>query len=111
MSPTLAIIFAVLSTLATTYAIYDMWRKRQASHSVEVMQSAVNLLGPYKEEVAQLRKDLVEANLTIMDLKNRLGQADLRASELNKELGDARTEVAYLRLQVHTLCSQVEKGM
>lgn len=110
MNPGLAITFGVLSVLATLYAAYDLWQRRSASNSVEVMKSAVGLLAPYKEEVTQLRRDLTEANLTIVDLKGSLGQADLRVSELNIELENARTELAYLRLQVHNLTRELTKG-
>lgn len=111
MNPALAITFGVLSVLATLYAAYDLWQRRSASNSLEVMKSAVGLLAPYKEEVAQLRRDLTGANLTIVDLTGRLNQADLKVSELNGELENARTELAYFRLQVHTLSTQLAKGV
>lgn len=111
MNPAVAVTFGVLSVLATLYAAYDLWQRRSASNSVEVMKAAVGLLAPYKDEVTQLRRDLTDANLTILDLKGNLGQADLRVSELNIELENARTELAYLRLQVHTLTTQLTKGM
>jgi chromosome segregation ATPase len=110
VNPSLAIVFAVLSGLATMYAIYDLWRKRKTSNSIEVISSAVALLKPYKDEVSQLRKDLTDANLTIAGLSNRLSEAELRASNLNTELENARVELAYMRMQVHTLTVQLSES-
>lgn len=110
MNPTLGIVFAVLSALATLYALYDLWRKRKTSNSIEVISSAVALLKPYKDEVSQLRRDLTDANLTIADLSRRLSLADLKASSLNTELENARVELAYLRMQVHTLTVQLSES-
>lgn len=110
MNPTLAVVFAVLSGLATLYAMYDLWRRWHGSSSVEVTRAAVALLAPYQEEVARLRQDLAAAGVTIVDLKQKLAQADIRVSGLNTDLENARTELAYLRVQVRTLTTQLSKG-
>lgn len=101
------IISGGFTLLCTLYAAYDLWKKRHAASSVDVVSSAVELLKPYKEEVSSLRKDLQKANTVIDNLNDKLEKAENRADQLNSQLVDAQTEVGYLKVQVRLLSNQI----
>lgn len=107
MSLTLIVsLIGLLSVGSAVYTGIDLWRKRTLSTSVEVVSSAVQLLKPYKEELAEVNSQLANARVTIKDLGTKLDAAELRAHKLSLELDSARSEISYLRAQVNLLTSR-----
>lgn len=88
---------------------YSWWKNKQSKSSVDVVTSAVQLLRPYQEEVDRLSKKLETANSQILDMTQKLNNAENRANDLNNLLVDAQAEVGYLRTQVKVLSKQLEK--
>lgn len=75
-----------------------------------VVQSAIELLAPYKSEVAELKTNLHNARDTIDDLKDKLDAATRRANDLNEQLLDAQSELGFLRIQVKSLSQQIKQA-
>ena len=90
-------------------------RRKDAAHADDeadrmVVQSAVQLLAPYRQEVAELKTKLGEATVTIEKMKTELDTANQRAKNLAEELQSAQAEVGYLRVQVTALTKQMPGG-
>ena len=107
-------IVGALAWLPGIYGVIEAIRRHRESvrQSVDegdrlVVQSAIQLLAPYKTEVAELKKNLKHAAETIDDLKTQLDDANKRASSLNAQLVDAQTELSYLRVQVKIMSQQI----
>lgn len=106
---TIVILLGVLTALLTLLQGYDWWKKRQSKSSIDVVNSAMQLLKPYQEEAESLRKNLEKANDQILDLSMKLNAAQTEAKELSTQLVDAQAEVGYLRTQVRILSQQLSK--
>lgn len=114
------IIIAVVGALAWIpgiYGIIDAVRRRRENlrHTIDegdrmVVQSAIELLAPYKKRVNELEIQLKDAEDIIHDLSHNLETATVRANTLNEQLIDAQTELSYLRIQVKTLTQQIDAG-
>jgi chromosome segregation ATPase len=103
----IAIIISALAVCATLYQVYLAWRaRRQEKMRAElsgdrvVVQSALELLKPYKEQVAELRAELTNANTA-------LASASVQISDLTSRLFEAQTELTALRQQIKTMSSDL----
>lgn len=105
MKPETIITIAVmiLGLVGAVYAGYDLFQKRRSTGTSDVVQSAVALLKPYKDEVRRLGNELAGAHTTIESLKIKLSETEGRADRLNKSLIEAQAELSFLRIQVNNM--------
>src|SRR5438067_421574 len=95
-------VIGVLSVLLSIYTGYDYWRKRQSTRSTDVVSSALQLLEPYKLEVAKLQTELSSARATIREMEQR-------SIKLSNQLFEAQREVSFLRIQVDIMRDRLPK--
>lgn len=107
-------IVGALAWIPGIWGVIEAIRKRRAAaeHAADegdriVVQSAVELLEPYRKEVGELKTKLAEATATIGNLNTELATARREAHELNEKLQNAQAELGYLRVQVSALSKQI----
>ncbi len=109
---------SALALVGSSLTVADGIRKRRRQHAVDaftdeqqVVGSALALLGPYRQRVADLEEKLGQAATTIDTLKTQLDAANQRAKNLTDELQNAQAEIGYLRVQVSALSKQMPGQM
>ncbi len=104
---TVVLLLGVGTAFIALFQGYDWWKNKQSKSSINIVDSAIQLLKPYQQEVEELRASLQKANTQIYDLTQTLNAAETRANILNNRLADAQSEVGYLRTQVKILSQQL----
>lgn len=89
-------LIGLLSVASAVYLTYQAWRSRVSARGTDVVTSAISLLAPYKEEVAELRKALAT---TMLDLN----KAQQKVKRLSADLSEAQVELGLLRTQVRDM--------
>lgn len=91
----------VVAFLGTVYTIWDSSRKRskeklraELSGDQLIVQSAIDLLKPYKEQVIELKKRLKETS-------DELQRATAQVNLLNAELADLRMQVKGMTSEIN----------
>jgi chromosome segregation ATPase len=99
---------AALAFVGTAYTIVDTMRKRRKEKlrgelggDRIIVQSALELLEPYKRQVRELSAQLEETRAA-------LRSANSQVMSLNNELTDARGELGALRQQVKNISNNLE---
>lgn len=101
-------VVAAFAFVGTAYTIVDTMRKRRKEKlrgelggDRIIVQSALELLEPYKKQVKELQSQLDETRAV-------LHMANAQIVSLNNDLSDARSEVGQLRRQVKNISTDLE---